>query len=389
MTSARCGFGYSLAMLSPPSSCARRAGRARPSRFLSLVAALGVMACGSQPERQPVSIVFATRPAPDVSAGVAATVRLRMEDGRASYLRSGVIIDPRGYVLTSFSAVGVENISERYRGQGSRPGTLYDGDRVQVEVFDGPYSGSPTTYIARVVRGDMRLNLALLRIVGTLDGALPPDQRFPAVDLSQVADAPRWGSTGLAVGAGANLPSLTVQPATITAGIHNSHDQIAGYLVDLRSVTLDGAPFFDAEGKFAGILSRGFLRPPERVPSAWRETLSSGDIDERLVEGIERLEAGVWSEIDLIGDSPYRPPTSDREFEASENFFYLLPNLQSGTLVTVPAVPIVAYRGGQPIAGGTGEVFVAAEADVLVAVRMPRPNDPRGLNLRVRFEPLQ
>ena len=31
----------------------------------------------------------------------------------------------------------------------------------------------------------------------------------------------------------------------------------------------------------------------------------------------------------------------------------------------------------------------AAEADVLVAVRMPRPSDPRGLRLRVRFEPLQ
>lgn len=346
-------------------------------------------ACASQPPPQPVTLVFATRPAPDVSQGAAAAVRLRVEDGQTSYLRSGVMVDPRGYVLTSFSAVGVESLSDSRRGGNGRPGTLYDAEHVQVEVFDGPFATNPRIYVARVVRGDIRLNLALLRIVGTLDGALPEDQRFAAIDLATLPSAPRWGSSGLAIGAGANVPSLTVRPGTLIAGIRNSHDEIAGYLVDLYFSTLDGAPYFDADGEFAGVLSRGFLRPPERVPEAWRAELAAGDLDTLEVLGVEQLEPGVWAEIDLIGDSPYRPSGDESSREVTEDFFFMLPSMRSGTIIAEPAVSISAYRGGQPIAGGSGEVFVAAEADVLVAVRMPRPSDPRGLRLRVRFEPLQ
>jgi hypothetical protein len=345
--------------------------------------------CAAATPPQPVSLVFATRPAPDVTTGAAGAVRLRVEDGQTSYLRSGVMIDPRGYVLTSFSSVGVESLGDSRRGGYGRPGTLYDAERVHVEVFDGPFATTPRVYVARVVRGDIRLNLALLRIVGTLDGALPDNQRFAAIDLSSVASAPRWGSSGLAIGAGANVPSLTVRPGTLIAGIRNSHDQIAGYLVDLYHTTLDGAPYFDGEGRFAGVLSRGFLRPPERFPEAWSAALAAGDIDTLEVHGVEQLEPGVWSEIDLIGDSPYRPGSDESSREVTEDFFFMLPSMRAGTIVADPAVSISVYRGGQPIAGGSGEVFVAAEADMLVAVRMPRPSDPRGLRLRVRFEPLQ
>jgi hypothetical protein len=349
---------------------------------------LGLGAC-AQPAPQPVSFVFATRPTPDLNAGAAATVRLRVEDGQTSHLRSGVLIDPRGYVLTSFASVGVEGISSTRRGAISRPGTLYDADHVIVEVFEGPFATNPNAYVARVVRGDLRLNLALLQITGTLDGALLEGQTFAYIDLNEVASAPRWGSAGLAIGAGANVPSLTVRPGNLIAGIRNSQNQIAGYLVDLYYATMDGAPYFDSEGAFAGILSRGFLRPPERVPAAWREALAAGELGEREVTGVERLEPGVWAEVDLIGDSPYRPSSDEAGHEVTEDFFFQLPNLQAGTIVAQPAVSIVAYQGGRPIAGGSGEVFVAAEADVLVSVRMPRPNDPRGLRLRVRFEPLQ
>jgi hypothetical protein len=351
------------------------------------IAALAGVACVKAEER-PVTLVFATRSAPDVAQAAASAVRIRVDDGQSSYLRSGVMIDPRGYVLTSFSSVGVEGISEN-RGSYSRPGTLYDSERVHVEVYDGPFSSTPAVYLARVVRGDVRLNLALLRIVGTLDGALPPDHRFAAIGLAGAVATPRLGSSGLAIGAGANVPSLTVRPGTLIAGIRNSQDQIAGYLIDLYHVTLDGAPYFDGDGTFAGVLSRGFLRPPERVPAEWLDALSRGDLHDLRVDGVDRLEPGVWAEVDLIGDSPYRPSSDESRREVTEDFYYMLPNLQAGTIVTVPAVGIVAYRGGRSIASGTGEVFVAGEADVMVAVRMPSPNDPRGLRLRVRFEPLR
>lgn len=359
-----------------------------PVRVL-FAACLCLGACTAAPPTQPVNLVFATRGTPDLSQGAAAAVRLRVEDGQTSYVRSGVLIDPRGYVLTSFSSVGVESLGEARRGGAARPGTLYDSERVQVEIFEGPYTATPQTYIARVVRGDIRLNLALLRITETLDGVLVGDeQRFPFIDLASIASEPRWGSSGLAIGAGANLPSLMVRPGTLIAGIRNSRDQIAGYLVDLSMITLDGAPYFDGEGRFAGLLSRGFLRPPERIPEAWRNELAAGAIDTLEVQGIEVLEPGVWSDIDLIGDSPFRQSFDD-DREVTEDFFYRLPNLRAGTIVAEPAVLITVYQGGRRIAGGSGEVFIAAEADVLVAVSMPRPNNPRGLRLRVRFEPLQ
>lgn len=361
-----------------------------PAPWKALVTACVFLgACAPSSQTQNVNLVFATRGTPDLSQGAAAAVRLRVEDGQTSHVRSGVLIDPRGYVLTSFSSVGVEGLGESRRGGVARPGTLYDADRVQVEIFDGPYTSSPQVYIARVVRGDLRLNLALLRITETLEGVLVDDQRFPAIDLGSVASEPRWGSSGLAIGAGANLPSLMVRPGTLIAGIRNSHDQIAGYLVDLYMTTLDGAPYFDGEGQFAGLLSRGFLRPPERIPEAWRSELAAGHIETLEVRGIEVLEPGVWSDIDLIGDSPFRSMSEESDREVTEDFFYRLPNLQAGTIVAEPAVFITAYQGGRRIASGSGEVFVAAEADVLVAVSMPRPNNPRGLRLRVRFEPLQ
>ncbi len=359
----------------------------------SLVIACSLMGCGSAPAPRAATLVFSAPPTPDLTEHAAAAVRLRVEDGRVSMLRSGVMIDPRGYVLTTFSSIGVESFAgggATSRSAGARPGTLYDGDHVAVEVFDGPYASVPTEYVARVVRGDMRLNLALLRITATLDGLLPEDHRFAAIDLRNASSEPLWGGIGFAIGASANVPSLTVYQGSLVAGISNSEGAIAGFLVNLHRTTLDGAPYYDADGRFAGVLSRGFLRPPSRIPQAWIDALGSGHIDDREVVGIERLVPGVWSEIDLIGDSTYVPSADDeRGGDATEEFVFSLPSLQAGSVVVEPAVSVSAYQGGRMIESGTGEIFIPSEADVLVAVRMPRPDDPRGLRLRVRFEPLR
>lgn len=360
-----------------------------------LVLSFALVACASAPPPRPATLVFSALPTPDLTEHAAAAVRLRVEDGRSSMLRSGVMIDPRGYVLTTFSSIGVESFgsgtssSARSGGSGARPGTLYDADHIAVEVFDGPYASVPTEYVARVVRGDLRLNLALLRITATLDGLLPDDHRFAAVDLDEASSEPLWGGTGFAIGASANVPSLTVYQGALIAGISNSQGGIAGYLVDLRRTTLDGAPYYDGEGHFAGVLSRGFLRPPNRIPEGWRQALAAGSIEDRVVVGIEALRPGVWSEINLIGDSIYIPAADEEHSESTEEFLFSLPSLQAGSIIVEPAVTISAYQGGRLLESGTGEIFIASEADVMVAVRMPRPDDPRGLRLRVRFEPLR
>jgi hypothetical protein len=368
--------------------------RGAVSRRARLLLSLGALwtGCGGAPPPRPATLTFAASPTPDLTEHAAAAVRLRVEDGRVSMLRSGVMIDARGYVLTTFSSIGVESFAgggATSRGGGARPGTLYDGDHVAVEVFDGPYASVPTEYVARVVRGDIRLNLALLRITATLDGLLPEDHRFSAIDLSTASSEPLWGGTGFAIGASANVPSLTVYQGSLIAGISNSQGAIAGYLVDLQRTTLDGAPYYDADGHFVGVLSRGFLRPPSRIPQAWLDAIGAGPIEDREVVGIERLVPGVWSEIDLIGDSTYIPVVDEERSDATEEFVFSLPSLQAGSIIVEPAVSISAYQGGRMIESGTGEIFIPSEADVLIAVRMPRPDDPRGLRLRVRFEPLR
>lgn len=364
-----------------------------PSRVLlsklGVCFALVLTACGSSAPARPATLVFAARPTPDLGAQAAAAVRLRVEDGRTSLLRSGVIVDPRGYVLTSFSSVGVSAFPTSSRSAAARPGTLFSADQVRVEVFDGPYASVPTEYIARVVRGDLRLNLALLRITATLEGLLPEEQRFPSVRFDATPAEPLWGGSGFAIGAAAHVPSLAVYTGSVIAGISNSRGEIAGYLVDVRRSTLDGAPFFDSTGEFSGVLSSGFLRPRHRVPAAWTAALAGGHIDDREIVGVEPLAPGVWTEIDLIGDSVYVPGLEEAHVEAMEEFIFALPNLVAGTVVVEPSVPVAAYRGGALMVGGSGEIFVPAESDVLVAVHMPRPDDPRGLRLRARFEPLQ
>jgi hypothetical protein len=97
----------------------------------------------------------------------------------------------------------------------------------------------------------------------------------------------------------------------------------------------------------------------------------------------------VWAEVDLIGDSAYVPPLEETASDATEEFLFRAPSSTAGSILVEPAVSVSAYSGGRPLESGTGEIFITAEPDVMVAVRMPRPDDPRGLRLRVRFEPLR
>jgi hypothetical protein len=339
--------------------------------------------CGPAVTHTHASIVFASPATPDLTSRAAAAVRLRVQDASVSLTRSGVIVDPRGYVLTTFSAVGITAA----RARGGRPGTLYGGgDEVRVEIFDGPFSSTPTEHVGRVVRGDLRLNLALVRITGTADGPLPPEQRFPAIELPEEA-ALAWGGFGWAIGASPAVPTLTAFHANTTAGIHNSEGQLAGYLVNIVEPSLDGAGYYDGAGSFVGIYMNGFVRPVGRFPRAWREALAAGPIDDRVIDGVVPLVPGQWAEVSPIGDGVFVVGEDESRTDATEELLFAVPANVAGTVEVEPPVSIVAYQRGRALQTGNGEIFVPAEPDVFVAVRMPRPDDPRGLRVRVRFTP--
>jgi len=356
---------------------------ARASVAPVFAASLALGACGPAVTRTSTTITFASPQTPDLTTRGAAAVRLRVQDASVSLTRSGVMVDPRGYVLTTFSAVGVNAA----RARGGRPGTLYGGgDEVRVEVFDGPYSATPVEHVGRVVRGDLRLNLALLRLTGTPDGPLAPDARFAAVEPPTQASL-AWGGFGWAIGASPTIPTLTAFHANTTAGIQNSEGAIAGFLVNVVEPTLDGAGYYDAAGDLVGIYMNGFVRPTSRIPTAWREALAAGHIEDRIIDGITILEPGRWSDVTLIGDSVFIPGEDEARTDVTEEFLFSLPGPQAGTMEVESPVAVVAYPRGRLHQGGSGEIYVPAEPDVYVAVRMPRPTDPRGLRLRVRFVP--
>jgi hypothetical protein len=341
----------------------------------------GLAGCGPAVTHTSATITFASPQTPDLSSRGAAAVRLRVQDASVSLTRSGVMIDPRGYLLTTFSSVGIQAA----RARGGRPGTLYGGgDEVRVEIFDGPYSSAPVEHVGRVVRGDLRLNLALVRITAGPDGPLPPDARFAAVEPPTDATL-AWGGFGWAIGASPAVPSLTAFHANTTAGIQNSSGQIAGFLVNMVEPTLDGAGYYDADGQLVGVYMNGFVRPTSRIPVAWREALAAGPLDDRVIDGITTLEPGRWAEPSPIGDAVFVPGEDETRADATEEFLFALPSTAAGTIEVEPPVSVTAYQRGRILQSGNGEIYVPAEPDVYVAVRMPRPTDPRGLRLRVRF----
>ena len=360
----------------------RRAG-AR-SLAAAVCAGLALLGCSPATTRvAPVTLVFSSPEAPDLAPFAASIVRVRTADGSSVLTRSGAMIDPRGYVLTTFSSIG----SSGTRGRTVRPGTLFGGgDDVRVEVFDGPFSTAPTEYIGRVVRGDIRLNLALVRITASVDGPLADDQRFASLDPA--TDVPlSWGSFGWIVGSVPTVPSLVAFHSNVAAAITNSEGVVAGYVLNSWDTSLEGAPFFDADGRFAGVHVAGFVRPVSRMPAAWRDELAASALDDRRIEGLVALTSGTWAEVAPIGDSVFSTHSeeSSSRAEVLEEFVFTVPNAQSGTFTVEPPVTVAAYQRGRSLLSGTGEIYIPGEPDVYVVVRMPRPSDPRGLRLRVRF----
>ncbi|MBI5490126.1 MAG: trypsin-like peptidase domain-containing protein [Deltaproteobacteria bacterium] len=360
------------------------------SGALLAACALGVLEAGCPAAPRPAVLSFAAIDAPDLSGQVRSAVRLRIQDSSSSMVRSGVLVGDRGYILTAFSNVGLavarQGRAAAYLGGGGRPGTLYGGgEDIRVEVFDSPYESQPSEYTARVVRGDMQVNFALLRIVASEDGPLSADQRFDGIELGAAAPV-EWGSTLWVLGSSSQA-GLHVEPRTVAEGVLNSKGEVAGYYIGGFPSFMDGAPAYDAEGRFVGLVQSSYLRAADRIPGDWLADLAAG-IEDRRIDGMPDLPSGEWLTVDLLGDtlrgaSPYE----DASESSVEDLYFSVPDQTAGTVKIEPPVDLVAVQGGSALGAGTGELFVPAETQVYLIVRFPRSEDPRGLSFRVRFSP--
>lgn len=343
--------------------------------------------CAAAPP-QPIHYVITGPASPDLSDPIRYAVRLTVETPEASFTRSGVMIDPRGYVLTTYSAVG--NTTE---GEGI-PGELFaDGQNIRVQLFDSPFLPSEREYLAEVVRGDLRLNFALLRIVSDVEGAaLDPELRFPSVDLDHVSERFGLAAMGWMVGAHATHRSPLIDLMSFTHCWANSSGALSACSGWTFAPSMDGAGMFDGDGRLLAIgMSPRVYRPINRLPAAWRQALAQGPIDNQELSGIDVLRDGEWVEVTPVGDlvaAPSEESSYRREAEGGgQTYYFRVESSSPGTVRAVPPMRIRVSQGGRALAMGNGEVFVSGAPRTMVAVTVPDAEDPRGLFLRVQFEP--
>lgn len=120
------------------------------------------------------------------------------ENGRTCTWGSGAIVDPAGLILTNFHVVRI------------LPACPYEA--LGVELTDDPESPPELRYFARVVAYDERLDLAVLRITGGVDGA-PLPTGLPVLTVGD-SDAVAIGDPLTILG----FPSLGGETVTVTTG---------------------------------------------------------------------------------------------------------------------------------------------------------------------------
>ncbi|MCG3136097.1 MAG: hypothetical protein HMLKMBBP_03914 [Planctomycetes bacterium] len=194
------------------------------------------------------------------------TVEVLTDDGGGS----GVLVSPRGHVLTACHVV-----------EGAL-GADAPKDAIAVAVTLDPRRISRDRYLATVVFHDEERDLALLRITSALRGVdLPAGHAFPCAPLSAASPSP--GDELVTVGFPGIGGAGTRAPVTVSRGVLAGFDRGRKGLVAktdaLVSPGSSGGGVFDAAWRLCGIAvsstddgggnSLGYLVPAEELPAEW------------------------------------------------------------------------------------------------------------------------
>lgn len=358
-------------------------------RMLALLAACLVLGGGASAQAQALSERAIQR-------CIRATVRVQVDVPPGPTARggsstgSGVLIDPRGYVLTNLHVVG------RTRpGQGGLPGSFFgDGQRVQIATVDDARTTTQPRWLARVVRADVGLDLALLRIVSTIDGApLPRGTTFSTVEIaptsSLVPGAPVW-----AFGFPLNLRTINVTGGHATGFQMNTSGDVAWIRTDADfNPGNSGGLLADQRGRLVGVptavvraremlASIELARPAERIPPAWLEALGRGHLDDVIVTGIGQLAEGAPLRVEARGDAGGLD--DDAEIQLLS-----LPATRPAVIEASPRVPLALVSERGILVEGRGALLVPerAPSDLLLAVLLPAFRDGRASSADVTFSP--
>lgn len=290
---------------------------------------------------------------------VRSTVQVRVQNQSGTSSGSGTFIDPRGYILTNFHVVG-----RMFANPPHAAGTLFDpANRVTILYTDSDRSEARPEWIGQVVRGDARLDFALIRIVSRADGsALPPNFTFPFLSPTAATNL-RLGAAVFAFGYPLDARTPSVTGGHIEGFQSNAEGAISWIRTDAEfNPGNSGGLLVDDGGNFIGVPSRvaqrdgaispvEFARPAERMPQSFVEAMASSASDFR-VEGIVTLPATGSATIRATGDMTQ----SNRE----DFFIVNIPDTRPLT-ISVPAPHHIAlYLGDQFVREAEGTMIVGA-----------------------------
>jgi serine protease Do len=321
----------------------------------------------------------------DASAlrAIRATVRLAVPNpSGGESTGSGAMIDPRGYVLTNFHVVGHTTPED------GTPGRLLDaGNRVSIATVEDGRDAAVPRYSGRVVRGDARLDLALVRIVSDERGVPVRGAAFRTVPIGETAGL-RPGSRVWTLGFPLSTRTITVTQGAIAGFQMNLSGQIAWLRTDAEiNPGNSGGLLVDSRGRLIGVPTAKYgedeagrpidpvrlARPIDRVPQEWLDSLRRGHIEDLIVTGAPSLVPGESLRDVANGDNA--------DLEAVELHYYPLPpGPRPARVLANPRLQTGLYGGGRLLRQSPGFV------DVL-------PSDPQPLVVAVlvstdRTEPL-
>jgi S1-C subfamily serine protease len=220
----------------------------------------------------PAPLLPSTQEREPLANALAATVSLIGPRGGGS----GVVVSPRGHVLTNAHVVS-----------GMERGLFGDGPIVPLGVAFDRGSGEPVhpTLGARLLEYDERLDLALVVIESDLvRNPLPEGTRFPFFERRPVEEHLAIGDPVRCIGYPMTGGSHTFTTVSLTTGhVAGVSPEQAGfeYKVDAAVHSgVSGGACIDAASRLVGLPSSsvsdaneggalGFVIPLERVPAAW------------------------------------------------------------------------------------------------------------------------
>ena len=300
---------------------------------------------------------------------------------------SGTIIDPRGYVLTNFHVVG-----HTHPGMGAPGSFINPSNEVRLAMVSTARDSAQERYLGRVVRADLRLDLALVRIVSDVDGApIPPSRRFPTVPLANTRRL-RPGSRLFAFGFPLGVRTINVTSGEMSGFQMNSRDEVAWIRTDAEfNPGNSGGMLLDRRGRLVAVPTavlsgRGTLepielaRPVERIPDEWTRALRQGHIDDVVVGGVPQLSLASEHAEEAVGDGG--------PFDRPEMHYYELPSERPLRVRVRPALSIgLLTHDGRVIREGRGEIEVRSTdpANIVLAVLIPPRAESGGGTLAVRI----